>query len=184
MHCHGTTAATANATATSLLPPPLELITTTCHWTASFHQPHLSTCHHNNNNDVQLRLTHKNNNKCRGHWVSKDFLHWTRLPVAIWNDQWYDAVAIFSGSTTIVDGQPVIVCECMLRALVAAPYLSLSHAHRTLHTTTLIPASHRRARAPHKHTHARARVCVFVWSACTAVAGGYEGRGMQCAMRV
>jgi hypothetical protein len=32
-----------------------------------------------------------------------------RLPVAIWNDQWYDAVAIFSGSTTIVDGKPVII---------------------------------------------------------------------------
>jgi beta-fructofuranosidase len=44
-----------------------------------------------------------------GHWVSKDFLHWARLPVAIWNDQWYDAVAIYSGSTTIVDGKPVIV---------------------------------------------------------------------------
>jgi sucrose-6-phosphate hydrolase SacC (GH32 family) len=39
----------------------------------------------------------------------QDFLHWARLPVAIWNDQWYDAVAIFSGSTTIVDGKPVIV---------------------------------------------------------------------------
>ena len=22
-----------------------------------------------------------------GHWVSHDFLHWARLPVAIWNDQ-------------------------------------------------------------------------------------------------
>ncbi len=44
-----------------------------------------------------------------GHWVSKDFLHWARLPVAIWNDQWYDAVAIFSGSTTIVNGKPVII---------------------------------------------------------------------------
>eukprot|EP00037_Helgoeca_nana_P013172 m.121009 g.121009 ORF g.121009 m.121009 type:complete len:666 (-) comp21872_c0_seq1:287-2284(-) len=44
-----------------------------------------------------------------GHWVSRDFVHWARLPVAIWNDKWYDAVAIFSGSTTIVDGKPVIV---------------------------------------------------------------------------
>ena len=25
------------------------------------------------------------------------------------NDKWYDAVAIFSGSTTIVDGKPVII---------------------------------------------------------------------------
>ena len=47
--------------------------------------------------------------KCSCCRVSRDFLHWTRLPVAIWNDKWYDAVAIFSGSTTIVDGKPVII---------------------------------------------------------------------------
>jgi len=44
-----------------------------------------------------------------GHWVSRDFLHWARLPVAIWNDKWFDNAAIFTGSTTIVDGKPVIV---------------------------------------------------------------------------
>ena len=43
--------------------------------------------------------------------ASRDFIHWTQLPVAIWNDKWYDSVAIFSGSTTIVDGKPVIVCK-------------------------------------------------------------------------
>ena len=46
-----------------------------------------------------------------GHWVSRDFVKWARLPVSIWNDKWYDSVAIFSGSTTIVDGKPVIVCK-------------------------------------------------------------------------
>ena len=25
-----------------------------------------------------------------GHWVSRDFIKWTQLPVAIWNDQYYD----------------------------------------------------------------------------------------------
>jgi hypothetical protein len=45
-----------------------------------------------------------------GHWVSRDFLHWAHLEVAIWNDKWYDNVAIFTGSTTIVDGKPVIIC--------------------------------------------------------------------------
>ena len=44
-----------------------------------------------------------------GHWVSRDFLHWARLPVAIWNDQWYDNSAIYTGSATIVDGKPIIV---------------------------------------------------------------------------
>jgi len=44
-----------------------------------------------------------------GHAVSRDFVHWARLPVAIWNDHWYDAKAIYTGSTTIVNGKPVIV---------------------------------------------------------------------------
>ena len=25
-----------------------------------------------------------------GHWVSKDMTKWAQLPVAIWNDQYYD----------------------------------------------------------------------------------------------
>ncbi len=44
-----------------------------------------------------------------GHWVSKDFVHWAQLPVAIWNDKWYDNSAIYTGSTTIVDGKPVMM---------------------------------------------------------------------------
>jgi sucrose-6-phosphate hydrolase SacC (GH32 family) len=33
-------------------------------------------------------------------------VHWARLPVAIWNDQPYDRVAIFTGSATVVNGKP------------------------------------------------------------------------------
>ena len=44
-----------------------------------------------------------------GHWVSKDFTHWAQLPVAIWNDKWYDNSAIYTGSTTIVNGKPVMM---------------------------------------------------------------------------
>lgn len=44
-----------------------------------------------------------------GHWVSKDFIHWAQLPVAIWNDKYYDNSAIFTGSATIVNGEPVIM---------------------------------------------------------------------------
>ena len=36
-----------------------------------------------------------------GHWVSRDFVKWARLPVAIWNDQWYDNSAIYTGEPTI-----------------------------------------------------------------------------------
>ena len=44
-----------------------------------------------------------------GHWVSKDFVRWAQLPVAIWNDRYYDNSAIYTGSATIVDGKPVIM---------------------------------------------------------------------------
>eukprot|EP01013_Petalomonas_cantuscygni_P000695 TRINITY_DN10701_c0_g1_i1.p1 TRINITY_DN10701_c0_g1~~TRINITY_DN10701_c0_g1_i1.p1 ORF type:complete len:551 (-),score=59.77 TRINITY_DN10701_c0_g1_i1:481-2133(-) len=44
-----------------------------------------------------------------GHAASSDFLHWTYLPVALWNDQPYDAVAVYSGSVTIVNGVPVVL---------------------------------------------------------------------------
>ena len=51
-----------------------------------------------------------------GHWVSRDFVKWAQLPVAIWNDQYYDNSAIYTGSTTIVNGKPVVVypgmCSC------------------------------------------------------------------------
>lgn len=44
-----------------------------------------------------------------GHWASRDFVRWTTLPVAIWNDQWYDSNAIFSGSATFDEaGDPII----------------------------------------------------------------------------
>jgi len=41
--------------------------------------------------------------------ASKDFVHWRRLPVAIWNDRWYDKAAVWTFSATIVDGSPVMV---------------------------------------------------------------------------
>ncbi len=44
-----------------------------------------------------------------GHWVSRDLVHWAQLPVAIWNDQYYDNGAIYTGSTTLVDGKPVVM---------------------------------------------------------------------------
>ena len=50
-----------------------------------------------------------------GHWVSRDFTHWAQLPVALWNDQWFDAGATFTGSATIVDGGPVILYPGLCR---------------------------------------------------------------------
>ena len=45
-----------------------------------------------------------------GHVVSRDLATWARLPVALWNDEWYDGRAVFTGSTTIVPGRgPVII---------------------------------------------------------------------------
>jgi hypothetical protein len=44
-----------------------------------------------------------------GHWVSKDLVTWAQLPVAIWNTEPYDQVAIYTGSSTVVDGKVAIV---------------------------------------------------------------------------
>ena len=44
-----------------------------------------------------------------GHAVSHDLATWARLPVALWNDEYYDSKALYTGSTTMVDGSPVIV---------------------------------------------------------------------------
>ena len=41
--------------------------------------------------------------------MSKDFVHWTHLREAIWNTEWYDLHAVYTGSTTIVNGKPVII---------------------------------------------------------------------------
>jgi beta-fructofuranosidase len=38
------------------------------------------------------------------HVVSRDLVHWARLPVALWNDKPYDRVAIYTGSATMVNG--------------------------------------------------------------------------------
>ena len=44
-----------------------------------------------------------------GHAASRDMVRWTHLPIPMWNDRWYDDVALFSGSATIVDGVPHMV---------------------------------------------------------------------------
>lgn len=44
-----------------------------------------------------------------GHAASTDLVHWARLPTAVWNDQDYDSVAIYTGSATIVNGVPTMV---------------------------------------------------------------------------
>lgn len=44
-----------------------------------------------------------------GHVISRDLVHWARLPVSIWNDKPYDENAIYTGSTTVIGGKPYIV---------------------------------------------------------------------------
>jgi beta-fructofuranosidase len=45
----------------------------------------------------------------KGHCYSKDMVHWVRLPVALSPDQPYDSDGLSTGSTTIVNGIPVIM---------------------------------------------------------------------------
>jgi hypothetical protein len=44
-----------------------------------------------------------------GHAVSSNLSHWAHLPVALWNDHWFDLHAVYSGSTTLVGSLPVII---------------------------------------------------------------------------
>eukprot|EP00729_Bicosta_minor_P024106 gene24106-31348_t len=44
-----------------------------------------------------------------GHAVSKDMTKWAHMPDSIWNDQPYDASAIYTGSATVVNGTVVQV---------------------------------------------------------------------------
>eukprot|EP00697_Spironema_sp_BW2_P014491 gnl/Spiro4/4935_TR2459_c0_g1_i1.p1 gnl/Spiro4/4935_TR2459_c0_g1~~gnl/Spiro4/4935_TR2459_c0_g1_i1.p1 ORF type:complete len:556 (-),score=201.80 gnl/Spiro4/4935_TR2459_c0_g1_i1:17-1645(-) len=44
-----------------------------------------------------------------GHAVSPDMVKWSHLPVALWNDEPYDTVAVWTGSATIVEGVPTLV---------------------------------------------------------------------------
>ena len=44
-----------------------------------------------------------------GHFATRDFVHWRRLGIAIWNDRWYDKAAIWTFSATIGDRGPRII---------------------------------------------------------------------------
>jgi hypothetical protein len=44
-----------------------------------------------------------------GHSVSSDMIKWAHMPVALWNDEWFDNLAIYSGSATYVNGIPTLV---------------------------------------------------------------------------
>ena len=45
-----------------------------------------------------------------GHLVSDELLRWRRLPAALWNGpSAFDSKAIFTGSTTLIDGDPVVI---------------------------------------------------------------------------
>jgi sucrose-6-phosphate hydrolase SacC (GH32 family) len=52
-----------------------------------------------------------------GHAVSADMVFWAHLPVAVWNDQPYDNVAIYTGSATIVNGECDHLCGALVLTL-------------------------------------------------------------------
>ena len=71
-----------------------------------------------------------------GHAVSADMVTWAHLPVAVWNDQPYDSVAIYTGSASIVNGVPTMIY----------PGLCTKHNWSSCDTGTLlalaVPADH------------------------------------------
>ena len=44
-----------------------------------------------------------------GHAYSRDMVTWEPLPPALWNDQWYDRCAVYTGSATMLTDGPVIM---------------------------------------------------------------------------
>ena len=44
-----------------------------------------------------------------GHLATHDFISWKRLPVALWNDEWYDKSAVWTFSATVVEGVPTLI---------------------------------------------------------------------------
>ena len=45
----------------------------------------------------------------QGHAVSSDLVHWAHLPVALWNDEPYNSVAVYTGSAAVVNGSVRLV---------------------------------------------------------------------------
>ncbi|KAI3505203.1 hypothetical protein L1887_27170 [Cichorium endivia] len=44
-----------------------------------------------------------------GHAVSRDMVHWRHLPIAMERDQWYDVNGVWTGSTTILPNNKLVV---------------------------------------------------------------------------
>ena len=44
-----------------------------------------------------------------GHAVSADLVRWAQLPIALWNSEAYDLMAVFTGSATLVGGEPRLI---------------------------------------------------------------------------
>ena len=47
------------------------------------------------------------------HVISKDLVHWERLPIALYNDQSYDIGGVFSGSAAIKNDIPYLFYTCV-----------------------------------------------------------------------
>ena len=56
-----------------------------------------------------------------GHVATEDFVTWRRLPVALWNDRWWDKSAVWTFSATAVNGVPTIIYP----GIVGSPNVSL-----------------------------------------------------------
>ena len=61
-----------------------------------------------------------------GHAASKDLATWTMLPVALWNDRDWDDTALFTGSATIVDGNPVLMYPGMTQTYPGGDNLAIA----------------------------------------------------------
>ena len=66
--------------------------------------------------------------------VSSDLAHWQQLPIALLPDTVYDNNGVFSGSTTVVNGTPILLYTglALFAFAIHAHFMSL-HAHILIH---------------------------------------------------
>ena len=71
--------------------------------TAPFYDPKFGIYHY-------FFAVHPGNRKVKRHVVSRDFVHWAYLPIPFWDGpEPYDEEAVFTGSSTVVNGKPKFV---------------------------------------------------------------------------
>lgn len=78
-----------------------------------------------------------------GHGVSADAVYWAHLPTALWNNEWWDYTAVFSGSATFVEGKLIILYPglCVTKNETTCPNTPANATGITINSATPVNTS-------------------------------------------